>query len=61
MQKLERLYSEGFENLANDAYDRYKGNIGIKLEDKKQVDKTDSSGCDGVVMEEMFNFTFFFL
>lgn len=40
-------YSEGFENLANDAFERNNGNgnIGIRLEDKK--DKIDRNGCCG--------------
>ena len=45
--KIKKGYSEGFENLAKDAYDRYTGNIGIKLEDKKKVDKTNRSRCFG--------------
>ena len=45
--KIKKGYSEGFEKLANDAYDIYTGNIGIKLEDKKKVDKTNRSRCFG--------------
>ena len=45
--KIKKGYSEGFEKLANDAYDRDTGNIGIKLEDKKKVDKTDRNRCCG--------------
>ena len=45
--KIKKGYSEGFENLAKDAYDRYTGNTGIKLEDKRKVDKTDRNRCCG--------------
>ena len=45
--KIKKGYSEGFEKLANDAYDRYTGNTGIKLEDKKKVDKTNRIRCFG--------------
>ena len=45
--KIKKGYSEGFEKLANDAYDIYTGNIGIKLEDKKKVDKTNRIRCFG--------------
>ena len=37
--KIKKGYSEGFEKLANDAYDRYTGNTGIKLEDKNKINK----------------------
>ena len=45
--KIQKGYSEGFEKLINDVYDRYIGNTGIKLEDKKKVDKTDRNRCCG--------------
>ena len=37
--KIKKGYSEGFEKLANDAYDRDTGNTGIKLEDKNKINK----------------------
>ena len=43
--KIQKGYSEGFEKLINDVYDRYIGNTGIKFEDKKKVDKTDKNRC----------------
>ena len=45
--KIQKGYSEGFEKLANDAYDRDTGNTGIKLEDIKKVDKANRIRCFG--------------
>ena len=45
--KIKKGYSEGFEKLANDAYDRDTGNTGIKLEDIKKVDKANRIRCFG--------------
>jgi len=45
--KIKKGYSEGFEKLANDAYDRDTGNTGIKLEDIKKVDKDNRIRCFG--------------
>ena len=45
--KIKKGYSEGFEKLANDAYDIDTGNTGIKLEDIKKVDKANRIRCFG--------------